>query len=181
MNVEAKALRNKDILNTISNSKPGYYKWWAPLTALNMLSKELDVELEDIDSDLEKNNDLYCIYVGIAVKGSLRARLNWHVNQKHRESTVKSGTLSTLRQTISSVVAHDQYNEDKTNEFIDLLTIEYYELPFEIKSIETSNEIHNIEKKLLSSHLRLLNIQGNNHPKAKDIKRTLKALRKGSK
>ncbi len=181
MIIKAKELRNKDVLNTISDSKPGYYKWWSPIEALEIILKELDTSFEDIKPYLETKDELYCIYVGIAVKESLRDRLNWHVNQKHRESAVRSGTLSTLRQTISSIVAHDQYNEDRTNEFIDLLTIEYFELPLKIKSDEASEEIHRIEHELLSSHLRVLNIQENSHPNANNIKRKLKELRKMSK
>ena len=181
MIIEAKKLRDKDILQTISDDRPGYYNWWAPYDALDILLKELDIKFEDISPYMEKKNDLYSIYVGIAVKESLRKRLNWHVNQKHSETAVVSGTLSTLRQTISSVVAHDQYNEEKTNEFIDMLIIEYFEEPNEIKSLEAKQQIHNIERELLASHLRILNIQENNHPKAIDIKKKLKAIRKGSK
>lgn len=134
MFIKAKELRKINDLESISNSRPGYYKWWASFDALMILLKELEINFKDIEPYIEQNNNLYCIYVGIAVKESLRDRLNWHINQKHTASAVRSGALSTLRQTISSVIAHDQYNEEKTNEFIDLLTIEFFELPYDIKT-----------------------------------------------
>ena len=179
--LEARLLRNREHLSTVSDTKPGYYKWWATYKALHKLLSELDVDFSNISPFLEKKDCLYCIYVGIAVKESLRRRLNWHINQRHTDSAVKNGTLSTLRQTISSVVAHDQYNEQKTNEFINLLKIEYFELPYEIRSAEAKQEIHKIERELMSSFLRILNIQENHHPQANEIKTKLRKIRKNSK
>lgn len=179
--INAKDLREKDNLLKISNDKPGYYKWWAKKEQLDLLLKELDTSFDSIEKFLEKNNGLYCIYVGIAVKESIRARLNWHVNDKHEKSQVKNGTLSTFRQSISSVVAHNQYDKIATNKFIDLLKIEYYELDYPIKSEIAKEEIHKIERNLLSKNLYILNIQENNFEQAKSIKSKLKQLRKSSK
>ncbi len=181
MILEARLLRNREHLSTVSDTKPGYYKWWATYKALDILLRKLDVDFSNISPVLEKKDCLYCIYVGIAVKESLRRRLNWHINQKHTDSAVKNGALSTLRQTISSVVAHDQYNEQETNKFIDLLKIEYFELPYEIRSAEAKQEIHKIERELMSSSLRILNIQENHHLQANEIKTKLRKIRKNSK
>lgn len=179
--IKAKDLREKDNLLKISNDKPGYYKWWANKEQLGLLLKKLDVSFSSIEKFLEKDNGLYCIYVGIAVKESIRARLNWHVNDKHEKSQVKNGTLSTFRQSISSIVTHNQYDKIATNEFIDLLKIEYYELNYPIKSEIAKEEIHKIERNLLSRNLYILNIQENNFEQAKSIKSKLKQLRKNSK
>ena len=91
--------------------------------------------------------DYYYIYVGIAVKESIRDRLNWHINQHHTISSVKSGILSTLRQTISSLVAGNQFDEKTTNSLIDLLFVEYFPINLEIKSDKAKEKIENIEKK----------------------------------
>lgn len=179
--INAKDLRKKDNLLKISNSKPGYYKWWAKKAQLDLLLKNLDVTFADIEKYLEKDNDLYCIYVGIAVKESIRARLNWHVNDKHGESQVKNGTLSTFRKSIASVVAHNQYDKEATNNFIDLLMVEYHELDYPIKSEIAKENLHKIERDLLSKHLYILNIQENNFEQAKPIKSKLRKLRKDSK
>ena len=168
--LEARLLRNREHLNTVSDTKPGYYKWWATYEALDILLSKLDVDFSNISPYLEIKDCLYCIYVGIAVKESLRRRLNWHINQQHTDSAVKNGALSTLRQTISSVVAHDQYNEQETNKFIDLLKIEYFELPYEIRSAEAKQEIHKIERKLMESSLRILTNHEHHKPQANEIK-----------
>jgi len=107
--------------------------------------------------------------------------LNWHVNDKHTESSVKYGTLSTLRQSIASIVVHNQYDKKATDNFIDKLEVEYFLNDNPIKSIDAKNELTDIEKQLLQEHLRILNIRDNNHPCAKEIKKELKRLRKISK
>ena len=179
--IDAKDLREKDNLLKIPNDKPGYYKWWAKREQLNLLLKELNVSFDSIEKYLDIDNDLFCIYVGIAVRESIRARLNWHVNDKHKASQVKNGTLSTFRQSISSIVAHNQYDKESTNKFIDLLKIEYFELDFPIKSEIAKEKLHKIERELLSKNLYILNIQENKFEQAKPIKTTLKRLRKESK
>ena len=176
--ISAKNLRNKADLSAIPNNCPGYYKWWAELPDLMRILKELKVDFGDIQKNIETKDNLYCLYVGIAVKESLRERLNWHVNDSHSPSKVRNGTLSTLRQSISSIVAHDQYDKEATNAFIDHLFVEYFESDKPIKSDEAKNEIHAIEKALLNKHLYVLNIQENKHPAAINIKRLLRKLRK---
>lgn len=178
--ISARLLRGP-ALDEISDERPGYYKWWADRESLDIVLNKLEVSFEEIEPYVETREDLFCIYVGIAVKESLRKRLDWHVNQRHTASAVRNGTLSTLRQTISSLVAHDQSAEEATNEFIDRLKVEYHESSFGIKSSEASDELHRIEREALSSHLCILNIQENNHPQVFEIKRKLKQLRKESK
>lgn len=179
--LKAKDLRDKNYLLKISNKKPGYYKWWANKEQLELILKELDEKLENIESYIEKKDNKYCIYVGIAVRESIRARLNWHINDKHSDTRVKTGTLSTLRNSIASIVSHNVYDKEATNKFIDLLEIEYYESYYPIKSDNAKQELHNKERDLLSKNLYILNIQENKFIYALPIKKKLRRLRKISK
>ena len=95
--------------------------------------------------------------------------MNWHINDTHTEAHIKYGTLSTLRQSIASIVAHDQYDKKATDNFIDKLEVEYFFNEQPIKSTSVKNELTGIEKALLQEYLRILNIRDNNHPCAKEI------------
>ena len=178
--IKAISLRDKTELNKIS-SLPGYYKWWASKSELDVILDALNVHFCEIKNALEIKDGLYCIYVGIAVKESVRDRLNWHVNDKHTASQVINGTLSTLRQSISSIVVMNQYNKGATDSFIDKLYVEWFYSNNLIKTEAAKNELHEIEKHLLDEYLRVLNIQDNHHPLSSSIKLKLKLLRKKSK
>lgn len=181
MMIQAKNLRNKNILQTLPKC-PGYYKWWAKKNELDLILNALNANTPEIVSVLEKQGDLYCVYVGIAVKESLLKRLDWHVNDKHTASKVKNGTLSTLRQSISSIVARNQYDKKATDEFIDKLYVEWFESKNAVKSEAAKEEIESIEKSLINGrYLRPLNIKDNHHPKACETVKPLKKLRKASK
>ena len=131
MIIEAKTLRDKATLERVPNNRPGWYRWWAKETEVKaLLNSQFLVHkyFDELFTKLHKGSgelqDYYYIYTGVAIKESIRARLNWHINQHHTESAVKHGTLSTLRQTLSSLIAGDQYNESATNDFIDKLVVE---------------------------------------------------------
>lgn len=178
MLINAKSLRDKTILHKIPNKKPGYYKWWATEEDTILIFDRLGFDFLDYKEDIETSNGLYCIYVGVAIKESIRDRLDWHVNDKHNESAVKSGYLSTFRKSIASIIAGNQYDKETTNCFIDRLMVEYFDLDLPIKSEEAKQQIHRTEKDLLIASLRVLNIQENHHNKATDIKKKLRQLRK---
>ena len=177
--IKASSLRNKEQLKSIS-ALPGYYKWWAAQSELDVIRKTLNIQFSDIEKALEIKDGLYCIYVGIAVKESVRARLDWHVNDKHTASQVINGTLSTLRQSISSIVAGNQFDKGATDSFIDKLFVEYFYCNEAIKSEAAKSKLHETEKQLLAEYLRVLNIQENHHPLSWHIKTALKELRKQS-
>lgn len=180
--IEAKKLRDSDFLKTIPNDKPGYYKWWASKAEFDTILNSLGVRYDDIAADVLQKDGLYCIYVGIAVNESIRKRLDWHVNDKHTASKVKNGTLSTLRQSISSIVAHNQYDKEATDVFIDQLMIEYWTLEKPIHSSEAKEEIERTEKDAMKENLYILNIRGNKYSDfAKVIKKKLSKLRTESK
>jgi hypothetical protein len=107
--------------------------------------------------------------------------LDWHINQRHTEGAVQNGTLSTLRQSLSSLVAGDQYNEAATNDFIDKLLIEYFPVEYEIKSTEAKIFLEENERNEMSSHVLILNIKDNKRLEVKDFRKDLSRLRTLSK
>lgn len=185
--VLAKDLRKKENIEKIPKNKPGWYRWWAPENALVKLlnskyldKKYLDILLPKLTQKKINGNIYYFIYVGIAVNESIRGRLNWHVNQHHTESSVKSGFLSTLRKSISSLVAENQFDESATNELIDMLIIEYNTIDFKIHSIEAKNKIEEHECLEINNNVLPLNIKGNKNEYLKEYKKQLKLIRKKS-
>ena len=178
--LKASTLRNKTELQKIP-AAPGYYKWWCEKAELDVILNALDVKPVDVQQAIERKDNLYCVYVGIAAKESVRARLNWHVNDKHTASRVKNGTLSTLRQSIASILANNQFDKEATDSFIDKLHVEWFCIDSPIKSAEAKAKLHSVERNLLFDRLRILNIKDNLHPLAEPIKFKLKLLRKNSK
>ena len=155
--IPACIFRDKEHLKEISNLT-GYYKWWAAQSELNVILKALNIQFSDIEKALEIKDGLYCIYVGIAVKESVRARLDWHVNDHHTINAVRSGALSTFRQSLSSVLFSDQSKEQDTNSFIDRLTIHFFY--FENLNSESDIDKKTIEAKetgLINQYLHILN------------------------
>ena len=176
--IKASFLRNPEQLKKIS-LKPGYYTWWVSKTELDFILKTLNVSFSEIENALETKDGLFCVYVGIAKK-CLRERLNWHVNDPHTASRVESGTLSTLRQTIASIVSHNQYDKASTDSFIDKMFIEEGFIDCSAVPDEADEVLHTFETNLMKRYLRILNIQDNHHPLSEPIKKTLKELRKQS-
>ena len=141
-------LRDKSELNNIDKRRPGYYKWWADREHLETILNKLNLTFNEVCSDIEEANfegrKWYCVYIGIAVKESVKARLNWHINQKHTYNQVKNGMLSTLRKTIASIVGVNMLDKEATNIFIDSLMVEFFLSENEIHSDSASIELHNI-------------------------------------
>lgn len=186
--VLAKELRNKTSLHEIPNDMPGWYRWWAPKEILASLLNSSYIHNQYLESIIpylttKKINGItyYYIYTGIAVKESIRSRLNWHINQHHGKSSVESGFLSTLRQSISSLIAGNQYDEVSTNHLIDTLLVEYFPVNMQIKSLEAKLEIEKIEKQEIANHTLPLNLKDNKNEKVKSFLLELKQIRKKSK
>ena len=148
--------------------RAGWYRWWAPKAVLERL---LNDDMKELWSHLQEGTfegkPYFYIYVGIT-HSSLQDRLNWHVNQKHSESAVRTRYLSTLRQSISSLVDGNQKVWVKTNDLIDKLLIEYR---------VTDNPIED-ENKELENYVLPLNIQKNKKGPAESFIRYLKKVRK---
>jgi hypothetical protein len=179
----AKRLRDPKELATVPSNLPGWYRWWANDEALQFL---LGDHFDRLSSQLTKGTGgslkgLSSVYVGVAIKESIQARLDWHINQKHSHSSVKHGTLSTLRQSIASLVGRHQGDETATNDLIDQLVVEYIAVKLPIKSSEAKKQIHQIEMNQLQDNVLLLNIQGNKRTEIQTFKKNLKAARKQGK
>lgn len=181
----AKNLREKAELRKVTKLLPGWYRWWASKESLKKLlnskfiSKEyMSYLVKHLTKKRIYNKTYYYVYVGVAVKESIQERLNWHVNQKHSKTSVESGFLSTLRQTLSSLIAGNQYDEEATNDFIDTLFIEYYPIDYPIKSKEAKVLIEEIEKSELNSNVIPLNLRDNKNNVVKPFLKELSIARK---
>lgn len=178
----AHLLRTSTQLAQVPHDQPGWYRWWAPEPALRKLLGPhyhmLAPQLTQGHGDLE---GLSCIYVGVAIKESIRSRLNWHVNQKHSFGSIKHGTLSTLRQSISSLVGSSQGDENATNRLINLLSVEYFPIAMPIGSAQAKASIELEERNQMRDCVLPLNIRGNRNPIVASYKKYLKAARKAAK
>jgi len=184
----AKDLRNKAELAKIPGDKPGWYRWWASEKALKSLlnspfiqNQYLDELLPQLKTHSWAGKTLFYVYVGIAVKESIRKRLNWHVNDPHDKRRVENGVLSTLRQSISSLIAGDQSQKDATNHLIDDCLIEYCALDYPIGSVNAKDAIEQIEQDELANNVLPLNIQDNRNPLVRNFRAELRKIRSFSK
>ena len=165
-------------------TKSGIYKWWCDLKTLEDILNKIDPSRTikigtEIEQCTYEGNTLYCFYVGIAK--NLRARIKWHI-KSHTAKQVATGRISTLRNSLASIFFETidvSINADLNN-LIDTLYI----------SFEAHPNPHEIEKVILSgtkskynsnNYVYILNIQENNHCKAKDLKKELKKLRNDAK
>jgi hypothetical protein len=183
--IQAQSLRSKANLAAIPHDLPGWYRWWArEVDAAALLDspyiprKFSPVLLAHLTRGAGALSGYCYIYTGIAVEGSVRARLDWHINQLHTESAVKSGTLSTLRQSIASLCAGNQRNEAATNNFIDKLVVEYFPVEYSIHSESAKLFLENNEEKEMDEHVLILNIKGNRRAEVKPFLSALTNARK---
>ncbi|MGK0235533.1 MAG: hypothetical protein ACI9EK_002072 [Psychroserpens sp.] len=143
----ANLFRDKVALAHNVKNAPGVYKWWFP----EMIAQQLNIPTDGCSRDLDGN---LLLYVGISK--SLRKRFDWHINQKHNESSIKAGTISTLRHSICSLLGNSLQQEEPLNNLIDHLNIS-----FEYSDSKESALV--AEDLLMSEHTIPLNIQGNVH------------------
>ena len=138
----------------------GVYFWY--------ISREGALRLCIEVNDCFEKEKKYLIYIGLAK--SIEQRLNWHCFEKHRESNIRSGYVSTLRQTLSALlVGNMNHSEEIINTFMD----NYMDVEFEIRE-----DYIEYEKNLISEYSLPLNLRGNTtHP----FYKTLKLKRKESK
>ncbi len=92
---------------------PGVYRWWFNEGDARLLMKPFGNAIcwDKINMRGIEGNQYYALYVGISM--DLLGRIKWHATQKHSASTVKSGYLSTLRQSVSSLLGIDQSMSEK--------------------------------------------------------------------
>lgn len=152
--------------NTIPkiNSK-GIYFWFMHPEGYKALSKF--VVIEPITPRYTKEIDgvkYDLVYLGTTGTGkagnsNLTIRLNWHINQQHTASSVKSGALSTLRQGIGSLLSDDLIipdTETKVNNFLrNHLKVYWIEYPNNMQLIDNDEDI------LIKGIKPLLNLKNN--------------------
>jgi hypothetical protein len=153
-------IRNKNVQINIS-TQPGIYRWYMS----ESLADKLDVP---IDGCQYEESVGYMVYVGIAK--SMRQRLVWHTTQKHLPSAVRSGFLSTLRQTLAGLAKVPMDDTETVNSILDDMFVKF-------EYCVSKEEASQLEKGYFQSASLPLNIMGNSHPFAKELKR----LRKDSK
>jgi hypothetical protein len=180
--IKAIKLRNMSELGIVPDDKPGWYQWWASDAALKILLRDQFSELYPLLTPGSGSlNGFRYIYVGVAIKESIRARLNWHVNQVHTFSGIKHGTLSTLRQSISSLAGNSQGDEAATNDVIDMLMVAYFPVDLPIRSPEAKTSIGDVEREEMGDHILPLNIQHNHQSVLLTFKNSLRVARKAAK
>ena len=101
--------------------QPGVYRWWFKAKAAQTLLENLPLiqeELAKIQTRDIDGEEYWCLYFGISK--DMLGRAKWHITQKHSQSAVKHGTLSTLRNTLGALLGEDMSkSRDKVNEFMD--------------------------------------------------------------
>lgn len=140
----------------------GFYRWFMP----SELVQELRIPINDCKYIEDQG---YLVYVGIAK--NMRQRMVWHVTQKHLPSSVKSGFLSTLRQTLCGLAKVSMDDTDTVDRIINQMFVEF-------EYCNSKEEAHNKELDSLKNYVLPLNIMGNQHPFTKELKRLRKESKK---
>ena len=167
-----KSLRQKIVSknNYVSNT-PGVYRWWFKEDVLGLgtfpkFTNNLKLQRKIIDSDT-----YYALYFGMSK--NMEERIKWHICNAHKPSAVKSGFLSTLRQSISALLEVPMsQSQSYVNKFMD----DYCYLEWDYT--KTVQDAKNIEHTELTQHdySYPLNIQGNTTVTKEHLKK-LKKLR----
>lgn len=152
---------------------PGVYCWWFQKdAAIKLLKAFPKLDLNKLRSRQIDGETYLALYFGISK--NLKERIEWHISQQHTPSAVKSGYLSTLRQTLSAVLDIDMsISEQPVNRLMD------DNCHWEWECTDSENDAKEREKAELtqSKFCYPLNIQGNKTI-SKECLKTLKDLRK---
>lgn len=133
---------------------PVVYRWWFPKEHLRLVTNPY-VNVTSLDKRVIGDKEYFALYVGIGV--SCKERFNWHIHQKHSDSSVRSGYLSTLRQTISALLGK---NMTESKESVDDILKECY-LEWEIFPSYCKKELEAEESGLIGKGYYPLNVQKN--------------------
>lgn len=149
---------------------PGVYRWWFERKAAEQLLEPLQgVDTARILKENIDGKEWWCLYFGISK--DLRMRVKWHVTQQHSASAVKSGFLSTLRQTITALLRKPaSSSEDCVNEKL-------YACMWDWMPTATLDDAKAMEKDMLSKGYFPLNLQ-NNKGVPTEVTNELRNLRK---
>lgn len=135
-------------------TSPVVYRWWFPEENLQLVSNPF-VDINNLEKTTIGSKVFYALYVGIGV--NCRQRFNWHIHQKHTSSSVRSGILSTLRQTLSALLGKEMTESEE-----DVCRIlENCYLEWEIFPAYTKEKLEKEETRLIKKGYYPLNIQKN--------------------
>ena len=146
---------------------PDGYKALSKFEVIEPITTRYTKEIGGVKYDL--------VYLGTTGTGkqgnsNLFERLNWHINQKHRESTIcqKESALSTLRTGLGALLSNDLIIPDTVDQVNTFMKI--YMKVFWIKYTNDMQLIDNDEKILIIGIRPLLNLKNNPNSwkKAKD-------------
>jgi hypothetical protein len=148
------------------------YKAMSNFVTINPIEPKYTKDIEGLKYDL--------VYLGTAGTGkkgksNLNERFEWHVNQKHTDSNICHGTLSTLRAGLSALLSNDlilQSTENEVNTFI-----KDYMKVFWIEYLDDKSLIDNDEKILIKEIKPLLNLKNNPNARANAIANSTKVYK----
>ncbi len=153
--------------------RSGVYTWWFRESCVaDLLAPLKGVDMDKIQPKTIEDEEYRALYFGIAT--SCRQRAIWHMRPSphHNDSSVRSGRLSTLRQTLSALLGKNMTKAEKAvNDFIGKNCYWQWEYT------ATREEAEDREQHELRTNYYPLNIQGNKTV-SPDIIGTLKGLRK---
>ena len=138
----------------------GWYKIWITENEVIHLLTILGIEYSEIKDSIEVLNNLCCIYVGES--DNLRKRFKNHFSEKS----------SSFSRHIKAILQNN--NTPFSNEVLSNWLSECYIEYGLAKDLDKSLAEH--EAYLINSHLRILNHDSNEHPKAKPIIEKIKQL-----
>ena len=158
-------------INQIPNSK-GIYFWYLNKEGYAALSNYVTIcPVRKFHTIIEEQIEYHMVYLGTSGTGkkgnyNLNQRLKWHLCENHKEGSISTGFISTLRKGMGSLIADDLILPDTENE-INTIFKNY----FKIKWIEYSDSIHiDSDEKILINILKpLLNIKNNPNAKGNAI------------
>jgi hypothetical protein len=159
--------------------QPGWYRWWAPAE----VCRELLTEFADqIIPELTEGNDEllghYLVYVGMTKETLYSRVIKWHICESHNFGKVHHRTLSTFRQTVSSLTVGNWADELTTNNAIDKMKVEVFPVDLIVGSPETKSHLKSLEGLQISQHLVPFNIQGNRDSRLANFHKHLSKQRK---
>lgn len=167
-------LRNLLSSQNFVKKEPGVYRLWvkedAAISMLNIL--KVPVDFSRILKRKIQTGIYLALYFGMSK--NLFDRLKWHILQQHDRSTVKNGTISTLRHTLSAVLFMKRpltKTEQDLNEWMD------ENCYFEWEYLPEINLAEYVEDVQLKRNYYPLNIQDNHNIPA-NLRKEIKNLRK---
>jgi hypothetical protein len=148
------------------NSK-GIYFWFMKTEGYNQLSKYAEIKPIKPSYTKEIDGGKYdLVYLGTTGTGkqgnsTLNKRLDWHINQKHRESTInqKQSALSTLRTGLGSLLSDDLI-EFNTEALVNQIMKDYFVIYF-VEYPDNKGLIDSEEDILIKGLKPIFNIKGN--------------------